>query len=503
MKIKICYRKAQYFFFILLMSMFQNSFAQEPFTLDRALETAMLNSPQIKSYQLNLERSQQFLNAQKAALKSQFSLTLMPFNYNQGRRFDYRDSKWYTSDSKQSSGFFTIEQPIKWTDGTFTINNEFSWLDSYSESLNPITNIKNIYTSKTFSNNLYLKFTQPLFTYNRTKLTLRELELDLENTALNYAIQKLTLEYQVTQNFFNVYQQKASLEIAKDEYRNREESYLIIKNKVEAGLDPQEELYQAELDLTKSKSNVQNAQVTLDNYLDIFKRLIGLSIYDDITVTTDISHQPIDVDLSKALDNGLKYRMEIRQRQIDIENSKYDLIKQAATNEFRGDITLSYGIAGDDEEFRQIYETPTKSQEISLQLNIPLWDWGQKKSQIKANQAIINNRELSLEDQKNEITIEIRRAYRNLRNLINQIEIAEQNVRNAQLTYDINLERYKNGDLTSMDLNLFQNQLSQVKLDKISALINYKIELLNMKVLSLWDFERDRRVVPEGVEAGK
>ncbi|UCE05853.1 MAG: TolC family protein, partial [bacterium] len=138
--------------------------------------------------------------------------------------------------------------------------------------------------------------------------------------------------------------------------------------------------------------------------------------------------------------------------------------------------------------------------EISLQLNIPVWDWGQKKSQIKAYQAIINSRELSLEDQQKDITIEIRRAYRNLQNLVNQIEIAEQNVRNAQLTYDINLERYKNGDLTSMDLNLIQNQLSQAKLDKISALINYKTELLNMKVLSLWDFERNQRVVPEGIE---
>jgi len=519
MKFKELYRKTQCLFIIFLLLFLTNvnySFAQEPFTLERALETAMKNSPEIKRYQLDLERSQQALNAQKSALKSQFSITLMPISYVKDRYFSTFNifnpitnqnitfSDWYTEEDRLSTGFFTITQPIKWTDGTLSLENRFIWNDNYREipsfNINDNTPIVDIVRKKTYRNYLDLSYNQPIFTYNRTKLYLRELELDLENTALNYAIQKLSLEYQVTQSFFNVYQQKASLEIAKDEYRNREESYLIIKNKVEAGLDPQEELYQAELDLTRSKSNVQNAQVTLENYLDTFKRLIGLSLYDDITVTADISHQPVDVDLPKALDNGLKYRMEIRQRQINVENAKYDLIEQAATNEFRGDITLSYGITGDNEEFRQIYETPTKSQKISLQLNIPVWDWGRKKSQIKAFQAIINSRELSLEDQKKEITIEIRRAYRNLKNLVNQIEIAEQNVRNAQLTYDINLERYKNGDLTSMDLNLIQNQLSQAKLDKIAALINYKTELLNMKVLSLWDFQKNQRVVPEGIE---
>jgi outer membrane protein len=498
MKLRKLYFNARYlflFFLILLMSYSQISFGQEPFTLDRALETAMKNSPQIRRYQLDLENRLQALNAGKAGLKSQFGLTLNPFDYSHQRRFYNFFSKYLTSETKQSMGTFSIRQPIIWTDGTLTLINDFGWLDSYSEYQDT--------KSKYFSNDLYLSFTQPIFTYNQTKLRLRELELALENSALTFAIQKLYLEYQVTQNFYNVYQQKASLEIALDEYRNREQSYQIIKNKVEAGLDPQAELYQAELDLTRSKSNVQNIQVALDNYLDSFKKLIGLSLFDDITATADISHQPVEIDLQRALDTGLKYRMEIRQRQIDVENARYDLVRAAATNEFRGDITLSYGVTGTDEKFNQIFDSPTKNERISLQFNVPLFDWGQKKSTIKSYQAMIKNSELSLEDEKNSIIIEIRRAYRNLKNLISQIDIAEQSLRSAQLTYDIQLERYKNGDLTSMDLNLAQNQLSQAKLDKISALINYKTELLNMKVVSLWDFEKNQRVVPEGIQEGK
>jgi len=463
--------------------------SQEPISLEKALDIASKNSPDIRRSELNLERSQQSLNAQKASLKSRFSLTLNPFDYEKTRQFNTFFSTWNTSENKQSSGVFTIAQPITWTDGTFAIYNQFSWQDSYSEYQDVRT--------KSFSNNLYLNYQQPIFTYNRTKLALKELELDLENSALSYAMQKLTLEKDVTQAFFTVYQNKMSLEITIDEFHNREQSYNIIKNKVEAGLAAREELYQAELDMASSKSNVQNSQVALDNSLDAFKQMIGLSLFDDITVTADVSHQTVEVDLQKALDHGLKNRMELRQRQIDIENSQFDLIKTSATNEFKGNFNLSYGIIGTDEQFEQMYDVPTRNEQFSLSFDIPLFDWGAKKMRIKASEAVVKSRQLSFEDQKNTIIIGVRQAYRDLKNLVNQIETARQNLRNAQLTYDINLERYKNGDLTSMDLNLYQNQLSEKKMGHVKALIDYKIALLNMKIQSLWDFQRNQAVVPE------
>jgi outer membrane protein len=58
------------------------------------------------------------------------------------------------------------------------------------------------------------------------------------------------------------------------------------------------------------------------------------------------------------------------------------------------------------------------------------------------------------------------------------------------------LERYENGDLTGMDLNLFQTQLSDRKIAYQQALINYKIELLNLKIQSLYDFVNNKEIVP-------
>jgi hypothetical protein len=47
-----------------------------------------------------------------------------------------------------------------------------------------------------------------------------------------------------------------------------------------------------------------------------------------------------------------------------------------------------------------------------------------------------------------------------------------------------------------MDLNLYQTQLSQKKITSAQALINYKIELLNLKIQTLFDFEKKQPVLP-------
>ena len=474
---------------IVLAFSIQMANAQKILKLSDALEIAWSNSPDIQKSLLNLERSEQSLIAQNAALKSNFSLNVTPFSYDMNRSFNDFYSTWNTNKNYQSFGTFTVSQPILLTDGTISLINKMGWQDNYSEFSDT--------RSKTFSNNLYLSINQPLFTYNKTKLELKELELDLENTKLSYAIQKLNLEKTVTQFFYNVYLAQMSLSIAEDEFKNTEKSFEITQNKVDAGLAAKEELYQAELNFATAKSNVQNKRVTLENYKDQFKQYIGMDLLEDIMVNTDIEATPVTVDVKKAIDYGLASRMEIRQREIEIENSQFSLIRTKALNEFKADMNFSIGIIGDDEKLRDIYKNPTNNPRFSLAFNIPLWDWGEKKARIKAQEAVIKSRNLDFDQEKIQIVMDIRQVGRNLQNLVNQIEIAKQNEKNAQLTYEINLERYANGDLTSMDLNLFQTQLSEKKMSYAQSLIDYKIELLNLKVQTLFDFETNKAIVPE------
>jgi outer membrane protein len=476
--------------FILLIFNVFVSFSQQGLTLEQSMSIAELNSPSMKKTRLNLLINQENLNAQNAALKSKFSLNLTPISYNQSRVFNDLISDYNSVKKTQTYGIFTVMQPIVLTDATLSLTNTFGYLDSYSDYATQ--------QKKGFSNDLAIRLDQPLFTYNRTKLQLKELQLALENAQLNYAIQLLSLEKLVTQAFYYVYQQQQSLDIANQAYQNMQKSYEVSRNKVDAGISAREEMFQAELNLATTKSDFENKQVLLENAKDDFKVLIGMSLYDDIIVLPNIAVDTVRVDVAFAIDQGLANRMELRQRAINIENSEFDLIQTKSLNEFKGNLGLSVGLFGDNQKFKNIYDKANSqdNEEVSLSLTIPLWDWGEKKSRIKASKANIETANITLEEEQNDIILGIRKVYRNLLNLQNQIIIARQSVSNAQLTYDLNLEKYKNGDLTGMDLNIYQNQLSEKQLTYTNSLISYKIELLNLKIQTLYDFEKKEPVSP-------
>ena len=470
------------------------SFSQRILTLEESMDIAIENSPAIQKSRLNMDKNREYLNAQLASLKTNFFLDITPVTFSREQSYDNRFSEWYTSENKGANASLVISQPIKWTDGLLTIRNDFGYQDNYSETNN------DIYTDKGFNNSLFIKYDQPIFTYNRLKLNLDRIKLNLETATMAYAIEMLNMEYQVNQAFYSVYQKETAVEIAEEEFDNQEISLEIIRSKVEAGLSAKEELLQGELNYATSKSNLDNAKVDLDNARDQFKLLIGMSLFDEIAVISDIDFKLVYVNIDKAIDNGLSQRLELTQRNIDLKMAEFNLIETSAENEFRGDVSLSVGVMGNNPNFGNIYETPTSSPAVGVTFQIPLFDWGQRKANIRAAEIDIQSKEIDLSDQKNNIIINIRSTFRNLQNLVHQIDIAKQNEKNAQLTYDINLERYQNGDLTSIDLQRFQNQLSEKKTALVNALINYRLEIINMKVQSLWDFENNSSFIPQELQ---
>ena len=131
---KDLFRKTKLLFLTLILLLISNlqGISQKGLTLDEALKVAEANSPTMKKTRLNLVRSQENLNAQKAALKSNFSLTLNPIEYSQNRSFNDLISKWNTQKITESFGTFTVSQPIVFTDAVISLVNQFGYKDSYS-----------------------------------------------------------------------------------------------------------------------------------------------------------------------------------------------------------------------------------------------------------------------------------------------------------------------------------------------------------------------------------
>ena len=352
----------------------------EELTLERALNIAFQNSPAMRQASLQLEVNERNLWAEQAGLKSRFSLSVTPYLTSSNRVFNELTSSYNTQTLTRTAAAFTIRQPIKWTDAELRITNQFNWQESTSAFAGGEK-------QSAFSNSLTVSLSQPLFTYNQTKMQIKELELYLENAQLAYAIQKLQIERQVTQQFLNLYYSRMSIQISQEEYKNAMESLGIIQDKVDAGITAPEELYQADITKDNSLASLENKRMQHENSLDTFKILLGMEVEDLIDVSADIQKTIVEVDLNKAIAHGLENRMELRQMDIEIQNAMHDLIVAGAENEFKASLNLSFGLTGTNPQFAGLYDSPNTDRLIALTLDIPLFDWGQKKHHLAATRA--------------------------------------------------------------------------------------------------------------------
>lgn len=473
---------------LLVICWMNGAIAQEILTLEKALNIAFEHSPALLQSKLSLEQNQLNLKAQNASLKSQFSLDVNPFNYTRNNQYDSYNSKWFANESMTSSASLGIRQPIKWTDGTVSLVNDFSWQNASNRTSGG--------TNKSFNHNLSLRIDQPLFTYNKTKMQLKELEYALENAKISYAMQQLSIEKNVTTQFYDVYQKQKDLNTAKEEFNNQKQNYEIIKNKVEAGLVAKEELYQAEVNLATSESSVYSQEINFENTKDNFKLLLGISLDEDVMVLPNTDINQVEVNTNEAVKYALDQRMEIRQKEITLEQDLFNIVRAKANNEFKGNLQARIGMDALGGKVNNMYSNPTDNEQIGVSLTIPIFDWGAKKAQVKSSQLAMESDQISMDEEKKNIVIGVRQICRNLPTLISQINIKKKSIENAERTYEINLEKYRNGNLTGMDLQQYQKQLTEAKQAYTNAIISYKLELLNLKIQTLWDFENNKTYLP-------
>ena len=248
--------------------------------------------------------------------------------------------------------------------------------------------------------------------------------------------------------------------------------------------------------LATNENSLADTETSYENTKDQFKQTLGLPLDIDISILPDIQIDSVHVDVNQAVKYALTQRMEIRQQQIAIEEGIFSLIEAKDNNKFKGSISARVGLMGQGDKFNGAFSKPDDNETIGITLTVPIWDWGARKANIRSTELSNENTEISNEEERKSIMLDVRQICRELPKLLRQIEIARQTVKNAERTYDINVEKYRSGTLTGMELKNQQTQLTDAKNSLTDAIISYKLKLLDLKIQTLWDYQNNRSYLP-------
>lgn len=478
--------------------------AQQVITLRDAIDIALTKGYDMKALRLQLVQAEQNLVAAKNSFKTNADMSINAPKWTESiSSVDVANSlPVYNRTSSEAYGTeLTVTQPLP-TDGTLSLTS------SLRRTRKTVASDTTTSRGTDFVSSMTLEFTQPLFTINSIQLNLKNAELNYETAVRSRTRQQLEIIYEVSQSFYDLYQKIRNFEIIRETVEQQSKTTETAKQKFDAGLIAEVEYLQMEVDLSESRDELVSAEASMNRQLDTFKQLIGLDAKDNITLKTGFEYSHVDINLDKAIEEGLKNRSEIREREIEVEQLRITLKETDAKNAISGELTAYYDLTGVsdsdlayDTSLRDLFDSSWRDLErrprnrgVTFSLDIPIWDWGVNRAQVKAAEAKLRDAELRRDEAKKTIVRNITDVVTQVRDAESRIEISRRRQELAQRTFDISLERFAIGEITADDLAQDRTRLNNAKMAFLTAYINYQLAIENLKRNTLWDFSANSPV---------
>lgn len=261
------------------------------------------------------------------------------------------------------------------------------------------------------------------------------------------------------------------------------------KAKFEAGVLARVDVVQAEAAMENRREQLIVARQDVRDLEDQIKRQIFLAKNEpqwplQIQPTQAFAWRETNVDLDETLKVALAERPELRRAHSNIEQARVG--ERVARNRMLPQLDLfangsvngtdhSYGSSGSNMADGK-YDSYTAGLSLSYPLQNRAARYGYAQAQVRTAQA----NEVFL-DEGDQITLEVRRAVRNLRTARERIDVTAAAVRAEERKVQDERQRYEVGAATAFEILSFQEELANSQVLHLQAVVDYNLATIELE----------------------
>ena len=342
------------------------------------------------------------------------------------------------------------------------------------------------------STNASISLSQTVFNGFRLTNLYKQSQLNLETSKLELNRIKDDISLNVVNAYLNVLFNIENLEIAQAQYDFSKKQLDQVRELVEAGVQPQANVYDAEATLS---SDLQNVTVAENNYelaLLSLSQLLQLP-YEGFEVevieldnpSSELMYKNASPIVSYALDN--RYEIKVAQKNIEnsalnTEISKSGYLPTVSFNyAFGSNVFFTNLIDTEDSFFNQLNNQ--KGHRFSLNVSVPIFSQFQNKTNVAKAKIQEENAQLNLKQAKLDVEANVQRAFTDAKAALRAYEAAKSSLQSQEIAFQNSQERYDIGAMNAFDLE--QSRLRLVNAE--SSLINAKYDFIfKTKVLDFY-----------------
>lgn len=246
-----------------------------------------------------------------------------------------------------------------------------------------------------------------------------------------------------------------------------------LTNLYEAGLTYKNDLLKVQVELNQAELNSMTAKDNLQMLKLQLAQLTGLPSTDfEIEGTINQDTPLIEETL---IDIAIENRPEIAMLQNAVKMG--DLQTNLLKGERRPSLGISFSesyLYGDNINATEGKDHITNFAGLAS-LNIPIFDWGGRRQQVKEQQFKVEAQKAELERTKELVAIEIQNAYLEMNQAIKRVDIANKSMDQADENLKLHEDRFNAGTINGSDVLEAQVLWQQAYSDLIDAEANFNI----------------------------
>jgi outer membrane protein TolC len=455
-------------------------------SVERMVELGLRDSYRVRQLVLGIERERSFLRAQQAGLKSRVELEVSAPEFSSISEYKYNSTlqrdELVFENTRRWEAELSVRQPVILfgfpTNGYLSLNNRMYRYTQYADE-----------RDVRFYNRYFIGYNQPLFQPNRMKNDLEEAELDLERSELDYRSDVVGMIDDLADDYYELFENAYERVIAEEFVDHINAAVQAATEVIARDSTRVIETDQLRVELANAREDLQQARSSYRLQSEEIRQRLRLAPSDSILLDPTIDVRPIDVDADRAIDLAMNSAPRLRNLAIQLRENEIRLDETTGTNSFRMNVGLTYGREMQDPRFDNLWEEPRNSYTVDISATVPIWDWGQRKYRIAAEEINLQRTRLSTEEAMTDIETSVRSQVRNL-------EEYEQRALNMQanmaLAHDITMstiERYRRGEVTLVDVLQTIDRESNTSENFLDAFLGYRRAIQSIQQLTYYDFE--------------
>lgn len=332
--------------------------------------------------------------------------------------------------------------------------------------------------SPTILNNYQIRFglQYPIFTGFRLENNYKMMELNEKATQEDYQSERAKVIFDVKSLYWSIKNLELSLQSIKENIRQVQAHLQDIENFFKNGLVTENEVLKVKVQL----SNLELTKIDLENAIRLNKInlciLLGLPTLTNLELVSQPEFKETEYsDLNKLLETAYKQRHELIALSLRKEASEKAI--SIAKSGWLPQISFSanYQYNRPNQRLMPAQDKFYGTWDIGFTISYDIWNWMTTKYQTQQAEESFRQAELSYQQLKDAINLEVTQNYFLFQKTKEKIKVAKQNLQQAEENYRVTNEKFKNGLVPSSELLDAEVSLLNAKINYNNSILEYEI----------------------------